>query len=418
MLTESEISIYDFASALSGAVDLISPSLNGHHKRVAYIAGKIALEMNVSVEDTQDIILASMLHDIGAFSPIERIRSEDPDAQENELEQHTMQGYKLLKGFEPLARAASLIRYHHADFFRAGSNVPLGSYIISIADKAAVLVDDKREILEQVPEVYEKITFKYHQFDPRTMSAFFQLAKYEYFMVEAFSPAYSTIALKKMHYPKKIIDMDALRDFAKVIAQIIDFRSRFTSTHSSGVAAVALELATISGFSERECRLMEIAGLLHDLGKLAVSNDILEKNGKLDSKEINFIKKHTYYTYAVLNKISGLEHIATLAAYHHERPDGNGYPFHMKNSHFSKLARIMAVADIITALTEDRPYRSGMSREQAGAVLQSMASSGGIDRDIMELATKNFSRINEVRHIAQMEAKKEYEAFHSSGIRQ
>ena len=416
MLTESEISIYDFASAISGAVDLISPSLNGHHKRVAYIAGKMALEMNVPVEDTQDIILASMLHDIGAFSPLERMRTEDPEAGGNELDQHAVHGYKLLKGFGPLSRAAVLIRHHHAEFYRAGKNVPLGSYIISLADKAALFFDDKREILEQVPEVYEKITLKYHQFDPGTMSAFFRLCRYEYFMVEAFSPAYSTIALKKMHYPKKIIDMDALRDFAKVIAQIIDFRSRFTSTHSSGVAAVALELATISGFSERECRMMEIAGLLHDLGKLAVSNDILEKNGKLDSKEINFIKKHTYYTYAVLNKISGLEHIATLAAYHHERPDGNGYPFHMKNSHFSKLARIMAVADIITALTEDRPYRPGMLREQAAAVLQSLASSGGIDRDVMELATRNFSRVNEVRHIAQMEAKREYEAFHSWNV--
>jgi len=220
---------------------------------------------------------------------------------------------------------------------------------------------------------------------------------------------------KKMLFSKEIIDLETLRCFAKVVAQIIDFRSRFTATHSSGVAAVASELAAIIGLPERECKLLEITGFLHDIGKLAVSNEILEKSGPLDNEEFNSIKKHTYYTYAILNKIDGMENIAAWAAYHHERQDGNGYPFHVKGGDFSKLARIIAVADIITALMENRPYRVGMNKGRAVKVLCSMAENGGIDKNITKLAGAYFSFINEARIKAQKRAQREYEVFYNTG---
>ena len=157
---------------------------------------------------------------------------------------------------------------------------------------------------------------------------------------------------------------------------------------------------------------MEIAGLLHDLGKLAVPNDILEKKGSLNGEEINFIRKHTYYTYTVLSRVGGLEHIAAWAAYHHERRDGNGYPFHVSDENFSKLARIMAVADIMTALTEDRPYRAGMTKKNAEKILLSMAENGGVDGSVVDLARAHFQRINKARVKAQRKAKEEYETFY------
>ena len=157
---------------------------------------------------------------------------------------------------------------------------------------------------------------------------------------------------------------------------------------------------------------MEIAGYLHDLGKLAVSKDILEKNLTLDAEEFNSIRKHPYYTYFVLNKVKGLENIATWAAYHHERSNGNGYPFHIKGENFSKLARIMAVADIVTALTEDRPYRLGLNKESVEKILLAMAENGGIDKNIADLVCENFYRINDVRIKAQQEAQREYAAFY------
>ena len=205
--------------------------------------------------------------------------------------------------------------------------------------------------------------------------------------------------------------LDVLKSFSSVFSRIIDFRSRFTATHSSGVAAVALELTAISGFSSRECRMMEIAGYLHDLGKLAIPAEILEKNSALTYEEFNEMRKHPYYTYTILKKIKGFEHIASWAAYHHEKLNGEGYPFHLKGADFSKFARIIAVADIFTAITEDRPYRAGMDSIRALKILRGMVAEGAIDKSIVDLLEENFSRINDTRVTAQEKALLEYSAL-------
>jgi HD-GYP domain-containing protein (c-di-GMP phosphodiesterase class II) len=141
---------------------------------------------------------------------------------------------------------------------------------------------------------------------------------------------------------------------------------------------------------------------------LAISNDILEKNDKLNDTEINSFRKHAYYTHAVLSRINGLEDVAAWAAFHHERQDGNGYFFRIKGREFSKLSRIMAVSDILSALTEDRPYRPGMKRMETTIMLADMARNGEIDVNIASQAIENFMRINNARAIAQREAKNEY----------
>jgi len=408
---ENKISIFDFVCAISEAVDLASPLLNSHHKRVAYIAYNIAQNMNLPPQEIQEIILASMLHDIGAFSVEERIHARSLKVRDIELNEHALLGYKLLKGFAPLASAAEMIKYHHAAYGGPGSNIPLGSYIINLAGRAAVLIDEKEEVLAQVPLVLPQIMKNPEVFQPQVFQSFLQLAKTEYFWVEAFSPLAGSAVMKKIHFSQEIVGLQTLRSFAKVIAQMIDFRSRFTATHSRSVAAVAKELCQISGFSEIECSMMEIAGLLHDLGKLAVSNDILEKKGALNNQELLSIRKHTYYTHTVLAQIHGIEEITAWASYHHERQDGNGYPFHVKGDDFPLPARVLAVADIMTALLEDRPYRAAMHKDMVGKILNSLVENGGINQAIAELAYQNFARINSVRVKAQQEALQEYEAF-------
>ena len=408
---EREIPIFDFVSAISEAVDLVSPALYLHHQKVACIAYRIAEKMELSTEEIQDIILASMLHDIGAFLTGEQIKKLRFSFEESELYKHSLLGYKLLKNFEPLSNAARLIKYHHKYYDQSNHRIPIGSYIIHLADFLCILFNEHYEFMDQVPEVLEKIGFIKNKFHPDALNAFYQLAGHEYFWVEAFSASFSESILKKALFSKKITGVDTLKNFAKVIAYIIDFRSGFTATHSSGVAAVARELTAILGFSESECELMEIAGLLHDFGKLAVPNDILEKDGKLNNTEFNSIRKHTYYTHVVLSKINGLEDIAAWAAFHHEKQSGNRYLFRTKNEEFSKLARIMAVSDVLSALTEDRPYRPGMNRVKTTIILVDMARNGGIDKNIVHQVVVNFIRINNARIRAQREARNEYVRF-------
>ena len=412
MFTESEFSVFDFVSCISEAIDLVYPALSNHHKKVAYIAYSLAGEMGIEDEEIKDIILAATLHDIGAFTIKERAQIASLSFEESDLlGKHCTVGYRLLTNFEPLDNAALLIKYHHAHYDEAEGDVPIGSYIIHLADRLAVMLDDRKEVLEQIPGILKKIEKSGAIFHPDALAALHRMEKLEYFWIEACSLQVHSSLTERVQFPRKKIDLDMLRSFAKIVSHIIDFRSRFTATHSSGVAAVALEITTICGFSERECKMMEIAGFLHDLGKLTISDDILEKNGALTDEEFNEIRKHTYFTYVIINKIKGLEHISTWAAYHHEKLDGSGYPFHIKGEDFTRLARIMAVADIMTAITEDRPYRVGMKPEDAMRVLTNMVGRGAIDGGIVEIVKANFARINDVRAEAQRDAHSEYNAI-------
>ena len=152
-----------------------------------------------------------------------------------------------------------------------------------------------------------------------------------------------------------------------------------------------------------------IAGYLHDLGKLAVSNEILEKPGKLSEDEFNVIRSHTYYTYHLLESIPAFKMINEWASYHHEKLDGTGYPFHIAGDKLSLGSRVMAVSDVFTAITEDRPYRKRMDDESAKQVLIGMVDSGALDGKVVEILLDNFDKIKDKCEAGQQEAIERYQ---------
>jgi HD-GYP domain-containing protein (c-di-GMP phosphodiesterase class II) len=153
-------------------------------------------------------------------------------------------------------------------------------------------------------------------------------------------------------------------------------------------------LSRFFGLTETEVELMEVAGNMHDLGKMAIPNSILDKPGKLTKDEMAVMKSHTYYTYFVIHTIGGLREIEEWAAYHHERLDGSGYPFHCKENELCTGARIMMVADIFTALAEDRPYRKGMTKKQIIQILQQFSDRRLLDARIVNLLFDNYEEIH------------------------
>ena len=413
MHLESEFSVFDFAHSISDAIDLVYPALSNHHKKVAYISYCIAKEMSLSDHMIVDIVKAAMLHDIGAFSVAERMCVVNALFDDSAYNQHALIGSRLLQDCKPLDNAANIIKYHHAHYTAAARGIPLGSHIVHLSDRLSLLLNEGSEVLAQVPAIMEQIEENSKIFHPAALEALRHLVKLEYFWIETCSVSMNYVLPERLHKIKEVMNLDVLKSFATVFSRIIDFRSRFTATHSSGVAAVALELATISGFSVRECRMIEIAGYLHDLGKLTIPTEILEKNSALTYEEFNEMRKHSYYTYIILSKIKGFEQISTWAAYHHEKLNGDGYPFHVEGDDFSKLARIIAVSDIVTAITEDRPYRPGMDSLKAIGILRGMVEEGAIDKFIVDLVEEDFSRINTVRKAAQEKAFNEYSALSS-----
>ncbi len=416
MIKEPQIPLFDLIMSLSTAMDLVSTAVVNHHKQVAYIALSIGAELGLPREQQNQLVLAGALHDIGAFSLKDRL-----DTLQFEIEnphEHTELGYLLLETFEPLSNVAALVRFHHIPWSEGagaefeGKPVAIDSHLLHLADRVAVLVNKRQEVLGQVKRVCERVVERSGaMFVPEQVDAFMSLATKEYFWLDVVSPSIGSILSKRVRLATIELDMEGLLGLARLFSQIIDFRSRFTATHSSGVAASAESLARFVGFSERECQMMKIAGHLHDLGKLAVPAEILEKPAKLTEEEFNLIKSHTFYTYSILETISDLDVINAWASFHHERLDGKGYPFHHKGDDLSLGSRIMAVADVFTAITEDRPYRKGMTSDRALEVLQRMADNSALDSSIISLLRLHFDEVSSFRKAAQSAAVEEYQQF-------
>lgn len=165
---------------------------------------------------------------------------------------------------------------------------------------------------------------------------------------------------------------------------MIDKKSRFTYEHSNGIARIARNMALYFGYNDTVVDMIEIAAYLHDLGKLTVPNSILDKPGKLTSKEFQVIKSHPYYTKIILKQVKGLETIAEWAGNHHEKLDGSGYPERKSCKEITREDQIIAVSDIYQALTESRPYRNGLSRRAAMSIINSMGEKGFISKDIIK----------------------------------
>jgi len=203
-------------------------------------------------------------------------------------------------------------------------------------------------------------------------------------------------------------------EFSRLVCRIIDFRSEATATHSSGVAAVGKSLASLVGFSRQECLTFEIAAYLHDLGKLAIPSEILDKQDRLTPAEWSVMRTHAYYTYQILDPIEVLKPVTSWSSLHQERLDGSGYPFHVGEDDLPLGARLMAVADVFTGITENRSYRKGMTREDILRVLHGMAANGELDARLISLLETHFDAIHRTLEEAQEKAFREYETFRES----
>ncbi|HEY1518722.1 MAG TPA: HD domain-containing phosphohydrolase [Solirubrobacteraceae bacterium] len=150
---------------------------------------------------------------------------------------------------------------------------------------------------------------------------------------------------------------------------MIDAKSPFTASHSQRVAEIADGIAAVLGFTAEERRTLLRAALLHDIGKLAISSRILDKPDKLTDEEFRAIQTHPVHTLRILERAPCFASLADLAANHHEKLDGSGYPRSLDARHLDLPMRVLAVADVYEALTADRPYRGPLPVEEALAII-------------------------------------------------
>jgi HD-GYP domain-containing protein (c-di-GMP phosphodiesterase class II) len=415
ILDKIKVSLFSLLNSISNAQDLVSPHLSNHHQQVAYLSYQLAKKMELPIEEQKDILLAGLVHDIGALSKKERL--EIIEKEPIHVNNHAFIGAQLVENFYPMKNSAKIVKFHHLSWDNGNGNlfknekVPFGSHVLHLADRVCTMIKKDGNVLSQMPSIIASINEKNGIiFEPKVVWALNELSDMEYIWLDLTGNE-PTDKINTDDLEIKELDIDDIIQLVLIFSHIIDFRSSFTARHSAGVAKIAEQLAQFLGFTPEECKLMLIAGYLHDLGKLAIDNDILEKPGKLNEDEFNQIRSHTYYTYQLLDTIPQLKVINEWAAYHHERIDGKGYPFHIGGNALSSGSRIMAVADVFTAITEKRPYREGMDDSHAIRILNDMVASGALDEKVVGVLIDNFQMIKELREISQQDAAKEYEKF-------
>ena len=408
------VTLRSVVNAISSTVDLVNYNLTRHHQRVAYISHAIGEQMNISRDRAYDLILAAAMHDIGTLSHDEE-SSNLHNVLDQDVENHAETGYILLNKFKPLERVAKIIKYHHQQWEHGKGHVlndmivPYEGHIIHLADFVDLLINNDVYILHQKKAILETV---------RSQSgAMFAPAVVEAFLT-AFSNDYNWLYLDhlrldeviKKGFPEYIhyLTLDELVQFTKIISYLIDFRSPYTASHSSGVAAVAMALGMLSGMDSHDCSMLQIAGFLHDMGKLSIPTAILDKEAGLSTREFEIMRSHSYHTYRILGNVKGLETVTMWASHHHERMDGSGYPFGLCGDDISKGARIVAVADVFSALTEERPYRKGMNVKDAAGIMKKMADDNKLDSEIVNALIDHLDQVHVIRARSQEKALKEY----------
>jgi HD-GYP domain-containing protein (c-di-GMP phosphodiesterase class II) len=387
----------EFLISLSFALDFVEMDLLGsksnHGKRTAYISLKLAKQLGLDSKKLYDIVALAILHDngisekslhdklsIGNFLNIKRVEA---------IKEHCLIGEKNISSYPFLTDVKNVIKYHHENydgtgFFKVkGDEIPLMSQIIHISDAIERNFDLKNNDIHMQSKVLKFTNSqKNKMFSSDIINAFVAVANNENFWMNLKDHNISN-ALKNLtpQYTVELTIKD-IRKITGVFSKIIDSKSKYTRKHSSDLSNKAAFMIDYYNMNHEEGVKLMIAADLHDIGKLAIPNDILDSPNKLTNEEFETIKKHPYLTRLALQEIKGFEEITEWASNHHEKLNGQGYPFGKTAKDLDFNSRLMACLDIYEALTEERPYRHPLSHREAMNILNNMKDKGYIDEKI------------------------------------
>ena len=248
----------------------------------------------------------------------------------------------------------------------AGKEIPLFSRIALLAQVIDVFQASggSQAALEEIAKR------KGDWFDPALVDVFERIASRREFWRELASPDLERIVLASEPGQHGVLaDDDYLDDIAAGFAKVIDAKSPYTSGHSERVALYTDLIAEEMQIDFETRRVLKRAALLHDIGKLGVSNSVLDKAGKLDDEEWRQMRRHSEFSEQILSAIGAFANAALIGGAHHERLDGKGYPRGLSADQIPMEVRIVSTADVFDALTADRPYRQAMSLQEAFSIL-------------------------------------------------
>lgn len=408
-----KVDLYELISALSISIDIAESTISNdknfnednfynapsiaqhrffnHSSRTCYVALKVAKEISNDASFLEDVYISSILHDIGVCCELKKCHENF-----NFIRQHTERGYHLISRLPFNEKVWDGVKYHHENFNGSGAynlkgdEIPLIGQIIRLADVFEILYDYNKPNFTQRDKIVNWVNHnKNIIFSEKIVNAFLKLQSKDYFWWDYDMIGFSPYILDSVVPNKKCpITIDELKSIALVFADIIDNKSNFTFTHSQNLAKLVGSIADSLNYDYEKKTRLEVAALLHDIGKLAIPEAILTKNSSLSDIEFSLIKSHAYYTRIILSRIKGLEDIIDIASNHHEKLDGSGYPLGLTGDELSFDARILGICDIYDALTSKRPYKEEMSQDATFNILYKMAEENKICKNALDAFKK------------------------------
>jgi len=386
-----KIDFGQFIHALSDTIDLVGVDEIQHGKRVGFMAFECSKLLGADATEGLNLYRLGLLHDCGVSSTKVHKKLVD-ELDWKESPHHCITGAERVRRFAPLAHFSEAIFYHHTRWEELqekaiDEKIKEQANLIYLLDRVDALVamtgtSNRLAVRESVCEKIARYRNSY--FQPELVDVFLAAARKEAFWITQQPEHLRSYLEQQCTTPAELVlNTDQLTDMARIFAEIVDAKSPYTAEHSFGVARLTGYLARRCGLSEATIAMMQVAALLHDLGKLQVPDSVLEDSGGLDGENLAIMRHHSYVTFMILHRIKGLEEISHWAANHHEKLDGSGYPFHHSASELSIESRIIMVADIFQALAQNRPYRKPLTVDVIVDILQRQVAENKLDREIV-----------------------------------
>ncbi|OEH85647.1 hypothetical protein BHU72_02290 [Desulfuribacillus stibiiarsenatis] len=374
-----KLKLAEIIDAFSLALDLAEEKQLGHARRTASIALLIAMHYGVKGYELNNIYYTAMLHDIGLSEPLGTITATE---QASVVRGHAISGSKIVANIPYLENISPFVKYHHERWDGKGEPeglrgklIPLVSRIINVADSIEMFVNTKGRDTYSLQNYLQAEAGR--RYDPELCKIAYELVQYNEFYETMSHP----IALLEDLRPQDQVDVDnaGLLLIGNGLAQVVDNKSSYTANHSIEVAQFSVELGRHLGFKGERLHKLEVAALLHDVGKLGIPTKILHKTSGLTEAEFQQITFHPYYTEIILSQVKGFSEICSWASLHHEKLDGTGYHRQYVAEQIPIEARLIAIADVFQALKADRPYRAGLPYEKIMIIMQEMADKLHLD---------------------------------------
>lgn len=387
MKKKSEVTLKQIIQVIHRAINSVDNRLLNHGERVAYIMLNLLRAQGRHREkEILELCAISIFHDIGAYKVAERDKLVTIDTVAPF--DHAIYGSLFIKYFSPLSKLYKVVLTHHFSSMYYTENK------IDIISEEGLLLNFADNI-DRIYSFKKASTIDYMMNNKKEY-----LIEYIELLIDADAKNNLIDKLIDGSYVEELYDFlrtktvtrEEIISYSKMLAYSIDFRSEATVKHTILVEAVSYQIAKLYGLDEDTLEEIKVAAALHDIGKIAIPIEILEKPGKLTDEEFEIMKSHAIIGYNILSdlKVDDIRDIGTL---HHEKLDGSGYPFGLKNSDITPEMRIVAIGDIVSALLGVRSYKEEFNKEKVIKILKNMTQYNKIDKNIANLFIENYDFI-------------------------